>query len=94
MTGVGSGLTTQSNFYFGYNSYLKRGSDELHMEYQGIRIDRDLVMQVDELINQEWHIDEQTFWRLNCPVYAGAVVVEGRSRKSPGQQNLEQSRLK
>ena len=53
---------------------------------QKVTIDRDLVMQVDELIDQEWQSDEQTFWRLNCIVYASAVVVERKSRKSPGQQ--------
>ena len=57
---------------------------------QGVRIDRDLVMQVNELINQEWQSDEQTFWRLNCIVYAGVVVVERRSRKSPGQQRVRE----
>ena len=38
---------------------------------QGVRIDRNLVKQVDELIDEEWFYSlEQTLWRLDCIVYA------------------------
>ena len=58
---------------------------------QGVRIDRNLVKQVDELIDEEWFYSlEQTLWRLNCIVYAGAVVVERGSRKSPVQQRVQE----
>ena len=34
---------------------------------------------MDDLITQEWKsANEKTFWKLNCLVYAGAVVVEKR----------------
>lgn len=52
---------------------------------QGIRVEEDLLADVDDLINEFYHNeadDWMSLWRLNCLVYAGAVVVERRARKS------------
>ena len=49
---------------------------------QGIKVERDLLRQVDDLIAELYGLGEQTLWRLNCLVYAGAVMVERRARRS------------
>ena len=43
---------------------------------QGIRVDGALLAAVDDLIAREWEeCSEMRVWKLNCLVYAGAVVV-------------------
>lgn len=49
---------------------------------QGIRVDPDLLRRVDGLIHEFYESGGRSWWELNCLVYAGAVVVENRTRKS------------
>ena len=49
---------------------------------RGIRIDAELLLGVDEAIC-ELMGDSESLWKLNCLVYAGAVVVERRVKRDP-----------
>ena len=50
---------------------------------QGIQVDGALLKAVDDLIAQEWEdCSGKMFWKLNCLVYAGAVVVERVVKRS------------
>ena len=52
-------------------------SARLRPSCQGIWVDGALLRAVDNLIAQEWEDwSGKTLWKLNCLVYAGAVVVE------------------
>ena len=63
-------------------------SARLRPSCQGFRVDGALLKAVDDLIAQEWEVcSGKTLWKLNCLVYAGAVVVKRvvkRSLDRPG----------
>jgi len=49
---------------------------------------------VDDLVEEEFAKVEKTLWRLNCLVYAGAVVVTNRWKhpsKAPRTQQVKQA---
>ena len=60
-------------------------SARLRPSCQGIQVDSALLRVVDNLIAQEWEDCSGkmlTLWKLNCLVYAGAVVVERVVKRS------------
>lgn len=48
---------------------------------QGLKVNGELIELVDDLITEFYQMGK-TMWRLNCLVYAGAVLVEKIARKS------------
>lgn len=62
---------------------------------QGRRLDSDLLEQVDSLIAEYYDGSDGSLWALNCLVYAGAVVVDQRSKSSrPGCETAKAVRTK
>ena len=56
---------------------------------KGSYVANELIRGVDDLIVEELKQGPQTLWRLNCLVYAGAVVIERRVKKPrPEQRQL------
>ena len=49
---------------------------------KGIQVAQNVLMAVDDLIVEEYQKGEQTDWRLNCLVYAGAELVSHRVRRT------------
>ena len=47
---------------------------------RGVKIGEELLRAVDDLVVEEFEREKKTLRRLNCLVYAGAVVVTNRTQ--------------
>lgn len=69
---------------------------------KGIKVNKRKMQAMDELIAEEFENGEQSLWRLNCLVYAGAMVIsEGAKRfhkqeapQSEAKRDLDIARLR
>jgi len=48
---------------------------------RGVKIQESLLRDVNNLVMEEFERGTKSLWRLNCLVYAGAVLVSNRVRK-------------
>ena len=61
---------------------------------KGILVSQQLLKAVEDLIAEKYKVGEQSLWRPNCLVYAGAVVVSGRLKQNFACTTKKQPSLK
>ena len=61
---------------------------------KGILVPQQLLRAVDDLIVEKYDEGEQSLWRLNCLVYAGAVVISDRVKQPFTRTTKKQPSLK
>ena len=54
---------------------------------KGVRVNHKVLQAADELVTEEFESGRNSLWRLNCLVYAGAMVVTERAKKPRRQRN-------